>query len=299
MSDSNVGKVSVVVTTRNEERNIERCLESIAAQTWKNIEIVVVDNGSTDRTKELALKYTVHVHDKGPERSAQRNFGIATLSTGEFAMFIDADMILSPQLIEACVSEMDAPEVSALHIEEVVLGRGALASIRRFERSFYSGTVVDGVRFFRRDQFVSIGGFDENLPPGPEDWDIDKRFKAIGVVRMVPPFGRACKWEMDTFVNTRGVSHVETFVGIYHNEDEQSLGRYLSKKGYYSGSMTAYTEKWPGDKDIKKQLGIPYRFFGVFVEHGKWRRCLQQPLLTIGMLSLRLLVGLTFIRRRR
>ena len=299
MSDVIVGMVSVVVTTRNEERNIERCLESIVAQTWKNLEIVVVDNASTDRTKELALNYTVHVHDKGPERSAQRNYGIASVSTGEFAMFIDADMILSPQLIETCVREMADPTVSALHIEEVVLGRGVLASIRRFERSFYSGTVIDGVRFFRRDHFVQIGGFDENLPPGPEDWDIDKRFKRMGVVRLVSPVGQTCQWEMDRFVSTRGVSHVETFVGIYHNEDEQSLGRYLSKKGYYSGSMTAYIEKWPGDADVQKQLGIKYRFFGVFIEHGKWHRCVRHPALTAGMFSLRFLVGLTFLLRRR
>lgn len=57
--------VSVVVTTKNEERNIETCLRSFLAQTYAPIEIIVVDNGSTDRTKEIARKYTDQVFDRG------------------------------------------------------------------------------------------------------------------------------------------------------------------------------------------------------------------------------------------
>ncbi len=67
--------VSVIVTTKNEERNIENCLKSIRNQTYKNIEIIVVDNNSDDRTKEIAKKYTAQVFNHGPERSAQRNLG--------------------------------------------------------------------------------------------------------------------------------------------------------------------------------------------------------------------------------
>ncbi len=65
--------VSVVVTTKNEKKHIENCLLSIQEQTYPHIETIVVDNASTDRTKEIARKYTDLVFDKGPERSAQRN----------------------------------------------------------------------------------------------------------------------------------------------------------------------------------------------------------------------------------
>lgn len=90
--------VSVVITTKNEERNIESCIKSILEQSYQNIEIIVVDNYSTDKTKEMALKYTDKVYDKGPERSAQRNYGMIDKSNGEYVMFVDADMILSPDL---------------------------------------------------------------------------------------------------------------------------------------------------------------------------------------------------------
>jgi len=57
--------VSVIVTTRNEEHNIANCLESIKAQTYPQdkIEIIVVDNNSLDKTKEIALKYTNKIYN--------------------------------------------------------------------------------------------------------------------------------------------------------------------------------------------------------------------------------------------
>ena len=90
--------VSVIITTKNEEKNIENCLKSILEQSYKNIEIIVVDNNSTDKTKEIvsviasrrqadhsschsrvggnpeSLKIKLFNH--GPERSAQRNYGV-------------------------------------------------------------------------------------------------------------------------------------------------------------------------------------------------------------------------------
>ncbi len=50
--------VSVIIPTYNSSRTLEKCLESIKNQTYKNVEIIVVDNNSTDNTKEIAKKYT-------------------------------------------------------------------------------------------------------------------------------------------------------------------------------------------------------------------------------------------------
>ena len=288
-------KVSVVVTTKNEEKNIENCLKSIQLQTWTNIEIIVVDNNSSDKTKELSRKYTEFVFDKGPERSAQRNHGLIDIATGVYGMFIDADMILTPNLIESCVNAFLSNEPIALHIEEIVLGKGKLARIRRFERSFYSGTCIDGVRFFKLDDFKKIEGFDAALPPGPEDWDLDKRFKKMGKLTLVNSGPSVEIWPLDNFIQSRGTTRPRSLAGIFHNEDEQSLRRYLSKKSYYSGSMDAYQKKWPDDADVSKQLGLMYRYFGVFVEHGRWRQIRSRPLLFLQVFVLRIAVGAIFI----
>jgi glycosyltransferase involved in cell wall biosynthesis len=297
--------VSVIVTTKNEERNIGNCLKSIQLQTYKPIEIIIVDNNSTDKTKEIALGFTDVVVDKGPERSAQRNHGICDLATGQYAMFIDADMILTPTLIESCVVGIQTKDVVALHIDEVILGRGLLAEVRRYERSFYSGTVIDGARFFIRKTFCNIGGFDEGLPPGPEDWDLDKRLKETGNIEIVNSIFKPTEWAMATKINELGVKHKSNRNVIYHNEDNQSIKTYLQKKIYYAPSMKAYVEKWGrNDAEIGKQLGIWYRLVWVFIENGKFKKSFAHPLLTSAMIGLRVSVALCytctiFMRRMR
>lgn len=295
----NTSLVSVVVTTRNEERNIENCLRSIRLQTWPNIEVIVVDNQSTDKTKQLAAQFADIVVDKGPERSAQRNHGIAELASGEFAMFLDADMLMTPNVVEKCVSALSSSGAIALHIDEVVLGKGILGVVRRYERSFYSGTVIDGVRFFRREDFIKIGGFDQSLPPGPEDWDLDKKFKKLGKLVLIPNEGNSHQWSLAEEINKRGVRFNPKFVGIYHNEDDQTLRRYLEKKSYYSGSMVAYSSKWQDDPDVAKQLGATYRFLIVFLEKGRWKKVIARPDLFVCMFGLRLLVGVNYLRVKR
>ena len=94
--------ISVIVPTYNSAIFLDRCLESIMNQTYKNIELIVVDNNSTDNTKAIAKKYTSLVFNQGPERSAQVNYGVLQ-SKGSFIYKIDSDFVLDPLVIEQCV----------------------------------------------------------------------------------------------------------------------------------------------------------------------------------------------------
>lgn len=294
--------VSVVVTTRNEERHIANCLESITLQSWPRLESIVVDNASTDRTKDIARRYTDKVYDKGPERSAQRNLGMAEAAEGEFVMYLDADMICSPLLVEACVRRMQGSGCLALYVSEVVLGTSYWSRVRRFERSFYDGTVIDCARFMRTDAFKAAGGFDPTMS-GPEDWDLDRKLRDAGPVELLEPSAPGLTapdhWPQADYIRGRGAAWTGPETLIYHNEAEFDLGNYLSKKGYYARSFDRYMEKWGADdRDVRRQLGLGYRFFGVFLERGKWRRLLAHPVLTGGMYFLRFLVGLKFLTRK-
>lgn len=294
-------KVSITITTKNEEKNIENCLKSIVLQDYPDMEIIVVDNGSTDKTKELAQKYTELVFDKGPERSAQRNFGMLDHSSGTYVMFIDADMVLSPGLVTECVRMMQTGGYLALHIPEIVLGKNYFSRVRRFERSFYDGTVIDGARFFQKEAFQKAGGFDINMS-GPEDWDIDKKIKKMGSIGLLKtiPGSTTTVWPMVDFIRQRGVDPVRFGKVIYHNESEFDLGKYLAKKGYYAASFENYIAKWgKSDPDIQKQFGLLYRYFGVYLEKGKWIKVLLHPLLTAGMFFLRFMVGVKFLTRKK
>ena len=261
----------------------------------------MVDNQSSDRTQEIAKKFTPLVFDKGSERSEQRNFGIFSIAQGEYSLFLDADMILAPNLIQGCVQKIQQSKNIALHIPEIILGKSFWSQVRRFERKFYDGTVVDGARFFQIEEFKMIGGFDETLS-GPEDWDLDKKFKqkgSIGLVTMQPILNWDCeKWCLSDFIRTMGIVPSQYGGVVFHNESQFDLIAYLEKKSYYSKDMNKYIEKWGSDdSDIQKQLGFRYRFFWVFVEKGKWRWLLSSPLLTLGMYFLRITIGIRFLLR--
>ena len=268
-------EVSLIITTRNEEANLENCLVSITNQTFSrgNIEIIVVDNNSRDRTKEIARRYTTKVYNYGPERSAQRNHGVSR-AQGTYVLYLDADMILSEPLVEECVQLCARSGCVALFVPEKIRGKGFWAKARDFERSFYDATCIDCVRFVRRDIFLSSGGFDETLT-GPEDWDFDRRIRALGSVGIVQ-------------------------APLYHNEGAFNLKSYLNKKKYYAAHFDKYMQKWGrNDRTIKKQLGFFYRYVGIFFENGKWRKLVRHPGLAGGMYFLRILVGVTFLSRKR
>jgi glycosyltransferase involved in cell wall biosynthesis len=97
--------ISIIVPSFNEEKRISRCLDSILAQTCKNIEIICVDDNSTDSTFEIIKEYSLKNSNikayKNPSKgvSSARNFGIEK-STGKYLGFVDSDDFIQPQMYE-------------------------------------------------------------------------------------------------------------------------------------------------------------------------------------------------------
>ncbi|MEK7450375.1 MAG: glycosyltransferase [Patescibacteria group bacterium] len=209
--------VSAIITTRNEESNIDACLRSITAQSYGNIEIIVVDNNSQDKTKKIANKYTKLVFDKGPERSAQRNFG-AQRAKGDYLLFLDADMVLTPKVIEECVNKISNQAIGGIIIPEESYGVGFWAKVKTYERSFYVGDqTIEAVRFYPKKVFNELGKFDETIT-GPEDWDLSDRVSK--------------KFD---------IGRIRSF--ILHNEGKLSLWKLLKKKYYYAKGARSYISK--------------------------------------------------------
>ena len=293
-------KLSVVITTRNEESNIANCIHAFDAVRGE-VEIIVVDNASTDATKRIAAELGAKVLDKGPERSAQRNLGWRT-AAADWVIVLDADMILPENLVKEILRVIDSrdslieksrqgecsPEDDlsisepanqrngclAYWIPEVRTGNGIRVKARNFERSFYDGTCIDALRLFHKSVLEKTGGYDENLIAGPEDWELDIRVLATGAKCAVLK------------------NH------LIHNEKQLTLKRMLEKKAYYSKSMAAYQAKWKRHPALKKQFGVYYRFFGVFIENGKWKKLIRHPILAFTMYFERFLVGLTYLVNR-
>ena len=265
--------LSVVITTKNEADNISACIRPFA-RVKDRVEVLVVDNGSTDATKALAAAAGARVFDKGPERSAQRNFGWRAASA-PWTLVLDADMILPDETVDEILSvAVPGSPLDACWIPEVRTGDGFRVKARNFERSFYNGTAIDALRLFRKEILEKTGGYDEHLLAGPEDWDLDLRILAAGAKCAV-------------------LKH-----HLLHNEKRLSFKRMLEKKAYYSKSMAVYRAKWPGHPSVRKQFSPWYRFAGVFLERGGWRRILRHPVLSAGVLFERFAVGLTYLLNR-
>jgi len=251
--------VSVVVPTKNSLKTIEACLESIKNQTYQNIEIIVVDNNSTDNTKEIAKRFTEKVFNKGPERSAQRNYGVDN-SQGEFVLIIDSDMVLSEKIIESCIDIIkNNNKIVGLIIPEESFGEGFWAQCKKLERSFYVGVDwIEAARFFRKDVYQKVGGFNEKMISA-EDWDLSQRIEVEGKISRTNDY-------------------------IYHNEGNLSLLDTLKKKLYYAKQLKFYTENENNYEKIKKQTGILERYKLFFSQP---KKLFQNPILGIGMLFMK------------
>lgn len=258
--------LSVVIPTLDEEVNIAACLDAFDGFA---VELIVVDNFSTDRTREIAAQRGAKVFVQGPERCAQRNRGWRE-AAGDRVLFLDADMIVPSATIEEILS---SDSDFALYVPEIRVGDGLRIAARNFERSFYDGTVIDGLRVVPRKALEQVDGYDETLI-ACEDWDLDRRLKAVGV-------------------KTRMIRS-----SLVHNEERQSLRRLLAKKAYYSTSVRVYRDKWRNDAVCRLQFGFAYRYFGVFFGRGGWRRLLSHPLLTTIMFFERVAVGVVYLFNR-
>ena len=251
--------VSIIIPTRNSAQFLGACLTSIINQTYKNIEMIVVDNNSTDKTKEIAKKYTKNIFNIGPERSAQRNLG-AKSAKGEYFLFIDSDMELTPKVIEECVKSIQSEKgTSALVIPEKSIGIGFWAKCKALEKSFYIGiTWIEAARFFLKDSYLEVGGYDESLVSG-EDWDISQKIKKMGKIGRISEF-------------------------ILHNEGHLTLRKILIKKYYYSQKFSNYLNKHRFTKRTNPQINILFRY-NLFFSQPK--KLFKNPLRGLGMLIMK------------
>jgi len=182
-------KVSIIIATYNCANYISDAIDSVLKQTYSDYEIIVVDDGSTDKTKEVLKKYNniikyLYQDNQGP--GIARNKAIEN-STGEYFAFLDADDMWFPDRLAIGVKILDEePEVGLVHGYDInILGNGKLTNINnKNKKRILSGYIADnlllrkvhingGTVLFRRECIEKIGHLDENLSKiGLEDRDL-------------------------------------------------------------------------------------------------------------------------------
>lgn len=172
--------VSVVIPTFNSESFLEKCLSSLKRQTYRMLEIIVVDNYSNDKTRQIAKKYGAKIYLKGTERSAQVNFG-AEKSSGEYIYRVDSDFVLQPNVIREAVESCEKCGYDAIVIHNTSDPTVSFwARVRKAERDCYKDDELNvAARFWKKEAFITVGGFDETIVAG-DDYDLHNRLVKNG-----------------------------------------------------------------------------------------------------------------------
>jgi len=191
--------ISVVVPVYNGERTIETCLKSLLDQTIpaSDYEIVVVDDGSIDRTKELVSRLPVrYFYQKNQGPAKARNLGVEKAG-GDIVLFTDSDCTARPDWIELMTRPLADEKVSA--------GKGAYRSNQKglaahfaqveFEERYellkkheYIDFVDSYSAAFRKSVFLDAGGFDTSFPKANnEDTELSYKLASMGCKMVFVP----------------------------------------------------------------------------------------------------------------
>lgn len=176
-------KVSIIIPTYNRLKFLQEAIDSVLAQHYQGYELIVVDDGSTDNTRQIAQKYSgkiSYIYQENRGVSAARNRGIDK-STGEYLCFLDSDDLWKPDKLSTQVSFMDNNlDYPVCYTDEIWIRNGVRVNQREKHRK-YGGLIFPyclplciispSSVMIRRELLDRVGGFDESLP-ACEDYDL-------------------------------------------------------------------------------------------------------------------------------
>lgn len=171
--------ISVIIPCYNQGRFLSDTLDSVLAQTYENWEAIIVNDGSTDNTSEVADQYCAkdqrfkYIYQPNAGLSAARNTGVSN-SNGIYILPLDSDDKIAPRYMELAIEAFMANDKL-----KVVYCRAALFGIKKGEWKLPKFSIermlgrncIFCSAFYKREDFDKIGGYNTNMKYGFEDWD--------------------------------------------------------------------------------------------------------------------------------
>ena len=252
--------VSVIIPTFNSAYTLKPCLKSIKKQSYNPIEIIIVDNFSKDKTREIAKEFNAKIFEIKTERAKARNAGIKQ-ANGMYIFSLDSDMELEIDVIKECVSKINSIDnAGGVIIPEISVGKSFWVKVRNFERSFYSDTKIESARFFKKEILEDLGGYEEDIVFFEES--------------TLPQ-----KIERNGFrIDLRITSH------ILHHEENFNFFKWLKKKFYYAQKIGPYLKKY--NQYATYQISPMYRLT-IFFNNTNMKRFITHPILAFGVFELK------------
>ncbi len=175
-------RISVVITCYNYSRYLERCVDSVLAQSFRDFEVVIINDGSTDITEIVANwisqlhpnRIRIHHQANSGQPAISRNTGIS-LSRGDFILPLDADDWLAPSMLGDCAHELNSdPSIGVAYTDSVYcteVGEIQLHSSGEFSvNALREGNRLNYCSMYRKSVWSELGGYRTNVR-GYEDWD--------------------------------------------------------------------------------------------------------------------------------
>jgi glycosyltransferase involved in cell wall biosynthesis len=193
--------VSIVIPNYNHAKYLSEAIQSVLGQTYRNFEIIVIDDGSTDNSREVVIQFGNQIRYIWQENrglSAARNTGIH-VAKGEFIGVLDADDMYEPDFLNTLVAILQAnPDADAVYcgFQFVDMTNNLLPQVGVWEipSDHFYDKLVDGnflvppCMLIRRHCYQDVGSFDESLR-ACEDWDmwlrIGGRYNVIGTAKIL------------------------------------------------------------------------------------------------------------------
>ena len=157
-------KVSIIIPCYNEEKDLPICLGSLTKQSYKNFETIIVDDGSSDNTLDIAKKFRTKIlkqDHQGPGKA--RNLG-AKNARGEILVFVDADMHFDKDYLKNLVSPIlaDMEIIGTTHETEIATNTNnpwsSMWGKMRVSKETAKNQKI--FRAIRKNKFLEMGGFD-------------------------------------------------------------------------------------------------------------------------------------------
>lgn len=287
--------VSVVIPAYNAEQFVGQALDSVLNQTFQDFEVLVVDDGSSDRTAELVTaRYprVQFVSQRNGGASSARNRGVE-MATGEFVAFLDADDEWHPEKLQAQVALMrrypDAVLGRTVFIEEPLDNASSLFSggrtepglpdhylVRDLAQSFLDPYFATSAVLVRRSAFQKVGGFDTGLKIAE---DVDLYLRILAEAPLIPVVAKPAlhkRFVPGSLGEDSEAGYVK-LLEVYHRflkdwpQAEKVLGRAVIDKGLavlwarYAGSQFRNGKRPQAIRSALKSIRISPSMLGLRV----------------------------------
>lgn len=186
--------VSVLMPAYNQEKFVAEAIQSVLDQTFTDWELIIVDDGSPDNVAAVVAPYVesdrrikfFHTENRGV--AGARNFA-ASRASGQYLLPLDADDKIAPSYLSRAMAVFSMqPDTKLVYCKWKCFG--ASSHTRALAWTSYPDLLVDNSIFcsavFRRSDLIAIGGYDEKIPYGLEDWEmwirlLDEKSKVVQI----------------------------------------------------------------------------------------------------------------------